>query len=483
MKSTQRHAAAAVGFLALSLIGAPRRRSARRQVRPAAARRRAEAGHAVHPHRDVPERRSRSSASTTADEIRKRIRERAFGARSSTSSPKNNINNTLEASGYKRRLGAERVGPHGARQAAPRRVRARRQGQRRRGTRRARSSRGCSCATGQHTLAQPLPAIDGKDAGDAAKQVEKALTDALKGMPAYKTVHERSARAEVRRGGQGRAGRHRGVSELDARASVPAAGATVDSKASPDSIIAVAERDSGDRSDAASSRCANLGRRVHGEGRHGQGDRVQPAHLSRGSDEHVASRRSSSTSSRSPARPTRRCRSSTRCSCRIRAIRRCCSTKWLLQLRAKQYKQALATGDESSRLDTARGDARLLQPQIGAAQSDSNAAAVQQLAAQAGQKFPKETSFRCCSRRAPARRASCSRRSRRRSARAEIDPKNPSPWLFVLATQNQMNQPDSVLATRAEGDRRRRSEGFARRLAARRRRPGAQEGAGVEGSR
>ena len=46
--------------------------------------------------------------------------------------------------------------------------------------------------SGQQTLAQPLPAIDGKDVGDAAKQIEKVISEALKGVPGYKLCKKRS---------------------------------------------------------------------------------------------------------------------------------------------------------------------------------------------------------------------------------------------------------------------------------------------------
>jgi tetratricopeptide (TPR) repeat protein len=41
--------------------------------------------------------------------------------------------------------------------------------------------------TGMNTLAQPLPAADGRDVGDAAKMVEHSISDMLKGMPMYRT--------------------------------------------------------------------------------------------------------------------------------------------------------------------------------------------------------------------------------------------------------------------------------------------------------
>jgi hypothetical protein len=40
--------------------------------------------------------------------------------------------------------------------------------------------------TGQQTVAQPLPVVDAKDAGDAAKQLERSLSDASKAIPSYK---------------------------------------------------------------------------------------------------------------------------------------------------------------------------------------------------------------------------------------------------------------------------------------------------------
>src|SRR5215471_7569865 len=41
--------------------------------------------------------------------------------------------------------------------------------------------------TAQSTLAQPLPAADGRDVGDAAKMVERSISDMLKGIPMFRT--------------------------------------------------------------------------------------------------------------------------------------------------------------------------------------------------------------------------------------------------------------------------------------------------------
>src|SRR5213076_1394953 len=40
--------------------------------------------------------------------------------------------------------------------------------------------------SGQQAVMQPLPAIDAHDPGDAAKQIERGLTEASKAIPSYK---------------------------------------------------------------------------------------------------------------------------------------------------------------------------------------------------------------------------------------------------------------------------------------------------------
>jgi tetratricopeptide (TPR) repeat protein len=122
-------------------------------------------------------------------------------------------------------------------------------------------------------------------------------------------------------------------------------------------------------------------------------------------------------------------------------------TKWLLQLRGKQYKQALVTGEEIVKLDTSFATTEYYNRSIGAAQSDSNAAAVQQLAAKAGQKFPKEASFANLLAQSYFKAGQLQPALQAARRAAQIEPKSASPWLFILAIQNQLNQPDSMLAS------------------------------------
>jgi tetratricopeptide (TPR) repeat protein len=122
-------------------------------------------------------------------------------------------------------------------------------------------------------------------------------------------------------------------------------------------------------------------------------------------------------------------------------------TKWLLQLRAKQYKQALATGAEIVKLDTSFANVDYFNRMIGAAQSDSNTAAVQQLAAQASAKFPKEISYPMLQAQSAFKAGQLQQAVQSAQRASQIDPKAPAPWQFILAAQSQMNMPDSMLAT------------------------------------
>ena len=130
------------------------------------------------------------------------------------------------------------------------------------------------------------------------------------------------------------------------------------------------------------------------------------------------------------------------------------------------------TGEEIIKVDTSFATIDYFNRSIGAAQIDSNAAAVQQLAAKARQKFPKEASFANLLAQSYYKAGQLQQALQAARRATEIDPKSPSPWLFILAIQNQLNS-----RTACSRARRRRSppasEGLDRRLAARARRPGA----------
>src|SRR6185369_3613935 len=120
------------------------------------------------------------------DELRKRVASE-HGAKELYVVPKNSINGTLEASGYRpdsalsasdlmelaKQLRGEEVidgtiVKAGTGDAVT--VNAR-----------------VLVKAGQATIAQPLPTINGKDVGDAAKQLEKSISESNKALGNYKT--------------------------------------------------------------------------------------------------------------------------------------------------------------------------------------------------------------------------------------------------------------------------------------------------------
>ena len=181
VKSTQRHAAAAVGILALSLLGAP----ASGQTRPAEPPQRGGQPKQDTPYILIATFRSddRLLGVLAADEVRKRVASE-HSAQELFVVTKHNINTTLEASGYRadsalnasdlmelsKQLHGEYVLDAKVSKSG--------------GT--VHIEPQAHASHRQVTLTQPLPNVDGKDAGDAAKGVEKAITDALKGIPAYR---------------------------------------------------------------------------------------------------------------------------------------------------------------------------------------------------------------------------------------------------------------------------------------------------------
>jgi len=298
--------------------------------------------------------------------------------------------------------------------------------------------------TGQSTFSQPLPAVEGKDAGDAAKTIDKQVSDALKGMKPYNDcVNDLRAQKWDQAVKDAQLGITAYPNSSLARNCMLQA--LVSQKAAPDSIISVsnatlaidpssivalqyladAYRSKGDTSKAIETNLriyradpsnASIAQGIVNDlAQSGAPDRALPI--------------IDSLLIQNPGDP--------------QMLR----TKWLLQLRAKQYKQAIATGGEIIKLDTSFATVDYFNRMIGAAQSDSNAAAVQQLAAQAGQKFPKEISYPMLLAQSFFKAGQLQQAVQAAQKANQIDPKAPGPWQFILAAQSQMNQPDSMLAT------------------------------------
>jgi tetratricopeptide (TPR) repeat protein len=439
VKSTQRHAAAAAGILALSLLGAPAF-GQRGPVEPPQ--------RGGQPKQDTPyiliatfRSNDRLLGVQAADEVRKRVASE-HSAQELFVVTKHNINTTLEASGYRAdsalnasdlmELSKQLHGEYVLDASVTKNGNA------------VRIEPRLMMRTGQVTLTQPLPTIDGKDAGDAAKGVERAITDALKGIPAYRTcVNDLRAQkfdAAVKDAQTGiQLYPNSSLSRLCLLQALTSLKAPADSIISvsnailaiePTSMIALQNLAEGYRAKGDTAKAIETNLRIY---------RADPSNtaiatsivdeLARSGAPDKALPIIDSLLKDNPGDPG------------------IMKTKWLLQLRGKQYKQALATGEELVKVDTAFATVDYFSRSIGAAQSDSNTAAVQQLAAKASQKFPKEVSFANLLAQSYYKAGQLQQALQAARRAADIDPKSPSPWLFILAIQNQLNQPDSMLAS------------------------------------
>jgi tetratricopeptide (TPR) repeat protein len=85
---------------------------------------------------------------------------------------------------------------------------------------------------------------------------------------------------------------------------------------------------------------------------------------------------------------------------------------------------------------------------LGAAQQLADQAAIGRLAIAASSKFPKELSFVNLATQSYMKAGQLAQALESARRAAQIDPKDPAPWQFIIVIQNQMHQPnDSLIAT------------------------------------
>jgi tetratricopeptide (TPR) repeat protein len=388
---------------------------------------------------------------TMADEVRKRLQSE-HSTKELYVIPKTNINNTLEASGYRadsalnasdlmelaKQLRGEQVIDGSVTKTAsgvhvePRLL----------------------MKTGQQTVTQPLPAVDARDPGDAAKQIERSLTEASKAIPSYKLCTNALRAAKYDDAAKAaRTGLTAYPNSSFARLCLLSAFSS--QKAPADSIINVAKAivatdptsmialanladayaQKGDTVKAIEANMAiykldpsnsTIGQSIVSQlANFGSPDKAIPI--------------VDSMLVQNPGDPS------------------LLKNKWLLLLRAAQadsnrtsrstkLKQAMTAGEEYVKVDTAAATLDYFQRQIGAAQQDSNAAMVQQLAAKASQKFPTDASLQLILAQG-YRKAGQMQQALVAARRAtEIDPKNANAWLFAIVTANDLNMPDTAMA-------------------------------------
>jgi tetratricopeptide (TPR) repeat protein len=297
---------------------------------------------------------------------------------------------------------------------------------------------------GAKTVAQPLPAVDAKDLGDAAKQIERALTDVSKAIPSYKLCTSalrdskfddaaRAARAGLTMYGTSMFARLCLLSTFAAQKApadsiIPIAKAIV--ATDPTSMIALANladafAHKGDTANAVATNVAmydldhanlEVGRAVVQEIlKLGKAERAISI-----ADEMIA---------QNPGDPD--------------LLRQ----RWIVLVNAGHRKDAIKAGEEWVKVDSAKATLEFYERQIGIAQQDSDAATTLRLAKQGATKFPNDAELQLLV--AQGERKAGQLQAALAAARraSEIDSKNVRTTLLVMYIHNDLNQPDSATAT------------------------------------
>ena len=441
MKSPHRLSAVAAGFFALSLAASALSAQAARQEPPQ---------RGGQPGQDTPYilvttflSADRQTGVQAADELRRRLQQE-HSAKELFVLTKTAVSGTLEASGYRpdsalnpsdlmelaKQLRGEYVIDGKATKAGA-------------GNAQKWESR-ILMRTGQQIVAQPLPAVDGKDVGDAAKQTEKLISDALKQIPMYKEClaglraakyDEAAAKARAGIAAYSNASWSR-VCLLNAYSlnkttppdSIIAVGNAI-LAVDPNSLLALSNLAEAYKTKGDKDKAIEMNLRIY---------RLDPSNqsiaqsivqeLAQSGAPDKALPIIDSLIKDNPADPG--------------MIR----TKWLLQLRVGKFKEAIATGDELVKVDTASATVDFYNRQIGAAQSDSNNAKIIEIASKAQQKFNKEISFPLLLSQTYRRAGQLQQAMAAANQATTIDPKDTRAWQLAIVVANDMNQPDSAMA-------------------------------------
>jgi tetratricopeptide (TPR) repeat protein len=439
VKSTQRYAVTVASLMGLMLTAAPLVAQPRPQQQPAQ--------RGGPPNPDTPQilvavlqSSDKQLGVEAADEIRHRIQQE-HSAKELYAVPKTSINNTLEASGYKAdsALNASdlmelakqvhgdyvlegKIAKTGAGMQLDTRILSR---------------------TGQQTLSQPLPSVTGKDAGEVAKLLEREITSALKGMPAYKqcTNDLRAAKYEQ--------------AVKDAQAGLVAyPNSTLNRlciltaynqlKSPPDSIIAISE------AILAKDPTSIIALNSAAEAYTAKGDKDKAIEYNlriwRADPSNTTIATSIVNTLATSGSPDKAIQIIDTLLTQNPGDPAMLDTKWKLLLAAKRYKEAIAVGEEVVKADTSKANLAFFQRQIGAAQSDSNAAKVQEIASRAAAKFPKDLDMQLLLAQSYRKTGQLQQALEHGRRAMEIDPKSTNAVVLTMYTLNDLKQKDSATA-------------------------------------
>jgi tetratricopeptide (TPR) repeat protein len=296
---------------------------------------------------------------------------------------------------------------------------------------------------GQQTLAQPLPVVDAKDPGDAAKQLDKAIVEALKQVPMFKECTN-SWRAQKFDEAATKARAGIAVYPNAAWSRVCLLLAYASSKGvPPDSVISVATNVLATDSTSVTA-LANLA-----DAYSAKADTIKMVETMLRmyrldpSNRKIIDQIIPILAIAAPDKGTQIIDDLLKDNPGDLELT---ETKWKLQRRAGRFKDAMATNDELVKLDAARATADWYNRQIGLAQSDSNSAKIIEYAAKAADKFPKDISFPTILSQTHYRAKQFDKAIEASMRATAIDPKDSRAWIFAMAAAKDMNRPDSVLA-------------------------------------
>lgn len=290
------------------------------------------------------------------------------------------------------------------------------------------------------SLAQALPAVDGRDAGDAAKKIEHELSEARKALPEY---HKCEAALRDQKYNDAVAAARAGLAK-DANSTLNRLclmSAYQYGKMGPDSVLRVAEDIMRtDSTNTLALRNAVDAYLTKGDTNHAVPVMVRLARvdptvrqtlietLGRMNKPEVALPIITEMLQDNPGDP--------------QLLR----YRFLLLASAKDYKKALQAGEDWMKADTAAATADLYNRMIAIAQLDSQPQVASQYAARAVQKFPQNADLYMAYAQS-LRKSGQLQQSLDAAKRAvEINPKVENGALLVLATYNELKQPDSAFA-------------------------------------
>jgi tetratricopeptide (TPR) repeat protein len=297
--------------------------------------------------------------------------------------------------------------------------------------------------TGQQTLAQTLPGMNAKDAGDAAKLTEHSISEAIKQMPGY-----RDCIAALRTGkyDDAAAKARLGITAYSnaAFARVCLLNAYVSAKtAPPDSIIALGNQILAVDSTSMLA-LANLADAYDAKGEKDKATDVYERihHLEPGNRAVIKiliDRWGQSAPAKALALVDEELKEDPS---DVEMLRQ----NWLLLLKMSKFKEAIVAGEALAKRDTASATVDFYQRQIGAAQSDSNTAKVAEIAAEASKRFPTNSSFSLLVVQSYYKAGKLPEALAAARSATTASPKSLDAWRFVLVIHTDLHHPDSALA-------------------------------------